>query len=1397
MNIYKRYASREHDLEYFKGSQPTTGIKLRPLSGQFDVFESDPHTPNWHDVFPNSAFFAGSDAFFGPVVTMIYKNDQTSKLSAVSLTKFGTNVYQNLMLDNRSRFWPACENLEPQHRESNVRKALAVANLKNFNKLFNNGGSVPFSEKWDETNAGSLASNMQVLSERSPTELGEELLLLGLLQHQNISSLMIDVIYDNKAPEAGEKAIEENNRLVCSLGTQMEHLFDPLLEYSPQAMDYKYIPGEPIVPEVKSDTVDKVLAELVEVQTHYTMDLVGLLQDFIVPLRVSVLSSKSNLGIGEVNLVFPPTIDEIARINCILHDLLTRAAKFGYVEVFKVLGSILPYFYKAFVRHEANLTNFHSRLTQFVHHDHTYTFESKEINKGNYSTRGIEGIVSGSVLELPRLKLIIIRLYQTILVEKLKIATGGTNLAETAVLEQNYITSMEIIDSFGYKEPEEKQAKSRIFTPSGKLLTELATDWPLELQYGWMYRKVVGVYEVKNVQNSGVEVLIIFSDHCLFLEVVDAAGTSSLMLSDVLMNSLVNQKPLPNLSLLPKLRVKHWTNIGDLLIRSYSGSGTVNLSFTAYGENSFKKNDNSKLPLTQLYEVISKSEADIARIMDLLSKAKVLHKSSPFHLFKSTDDDLISYFCAQDKDDYSDEQSKSPVVMMLNMSTEEIEQVFKEHPSVYLVFNASYLNDYTVHLFGYDRNRTLTIEEIVEVDDLGNSLKDIISRSMDALFHSSYLSKILVDGGNNSLRYFIDVYAKPAPEIVQKAIVQPRIQPKVLLSDPQIALAVEPTQKQTAKNRKSILISFVSKIKRKKTHVTRLTPEERVKSNERKISGTDIPRGRKQNYQNLLNPVPHLKEASVSSTPRQTLVRASLDRIETRKISVDITPVQQPIETRMVSTNTMTSSHYTNNSLDILYDFKFPGIGNPGVGNLEAIEEQSPRREILLDKNETPIEIPSEIPSVDTTLYAPIVNGVPAHMDSATQHAPNVRSMLDPVESEAASESNHDYLIPERSPRRPVSALIVPPVNLVNAMNAPSRPEIPKYAQADVGTMKTLEEPLKNTSQMLPSHFRTTTAKSPLGHSDDATLFNLSPEAAPTATKTVKPFITDVSEKLIAVPKKRIVSSQDIAIALEKINASGVSPEIYEKYKAYESLPINDNDEEPNWVSLTRENSSNLQAEVRAMKEEANMDTLDVIDVRGTMVMQPQPSQFDSSDGTFSTLEMGLTYIQNEEADVSRFFNKEDSVQSLTSMQYVTEFERQLEEGFALSDEWEQKSLTFALDTVFADEKTLAGDAKMPAVKSPVFGLDCSPVQKAHTLMPLGTPNISSSEEEYFSSNDFATAMEFMSLNNYTEEQNSTLSASSSQKTLQSEIGKEMPGFGIRFDSVAYLSDIINGTVKI
>lgn len=1431
MNIYQKYTSREPEDRRLPPSESAHGgiSKLRPLSGQFDIYGG--HTQDtklvsqWQSIFPTAAFFGGHDAFFGPVVTMVFKNDATSKISTMSITKFGCNVFENLILDSTSRFWPACDNLKPEHRDSNVRKALAITNLKNYNKLWKNKGQVPVTLAWDETNAGALASEMEVLVGRSPEELGTELLTLGLLQDYTISSTVVDVVYDNKNPANEETIALANNKIVMLLGDQMDHLFDPLLEYSPQNMEYEYkVPMSPTLPILHSHpTVKAILKELLDVQTHYTMDLVCASQDFIIPLRVDVLnsSSTSTIGISKVNLVFPPTIDEVTRINCIAHDALTQALHFGYMEVFKVLSAILPFFYTAYVRHQANLSKFHSRYAKFVYHNSAHVFESTEINKGGYTPRGLESIISGSIFELPRMKLIVKRLYDTISNEKERMRNfENKEDPESEELASHFNVIMEIIDSFGYHENEVEKTKQRVFTPTGKLLTELATGWPTELQYGWMDRKVVGVFQVTNILNESNgpdEVLIIFSDHLLFIEIDNQSSKKSvLLLPEILMNSLINGKPLPKFSHFPKLKVKHWCTIDTLAVRSYETDSNQFLNFTTFGDNCFRSKDETSTLSVQNYKVIPDAETKsptCQEIMDLICKAQVLSKSVPFHLFKSDDTQVRTYYCAHDRNDYEEELSRSSVMVFLNMTKADIKNTFEKCESAFFIYNVAFLNDHKLQLNGYSRHKLdeCEVDEIISVDDFNGTLRESLSDTLEAMFRSSFLSPVMTSTNFDFLNFFISSASpkrEEAPKETKKIVAPAAAEKKLPVegsnefceSYPQTTeTIVQPEENgvnastsdelNTTKaaynspgQRKSLISTLLGKMKRK----NKVQRNENVltkdgTSAKKNIPDTVIPRGRKLVYKKLYTPAPRLREPSNSSSVVQTPANAiKKDNVEQKKSVPEPLLLQPRNEDRVISTNTAASSRYTDRSLDVNSGFVFPSPVVEHHFDPEARFEEP----INETENVTKVQVTPAIPS-------PHVN---ARQDSDIPRAfPELRETNELVSNtEAYSESG-------------IKA------NIENGWEK-FQEGAPESEVVTIKKRKSIDS----------------TATITLG---EKTAQEVQPSWQPAQGELKISESNEVQTK----PKRRIFSSQDIANALENINASGIMPEVYAKYKQYDEVPTSTfySDGEKNWIVYTRDNSSNLQAEIQAMKHEARMRSLDIINVGTPLSMIPPAQQFDSSDGTFSSMEYGTfghdpqelstnSVVKTSIPDYLWKIAKESSVTSFNSAEFINGFSKQLEADFHLGSLQDLSLRNMEgkqdgdMEVTISDKQTTISDDEVSNThslqqRSPVptivIGSQANEKIGAENreersgLMPIGTPSNTSSDDEYFSSNDFATALE-----NYVNlpielEEHETMTSSSSDRTLMNDFFAapreiEEVGLGLKLDSVAYLSDILNGTVK-
>ncbi|ODV84356.1 hypothetical protein CANARDRAFT_29230 [[Candida] arabinofermentans NRRL YB-2248] len=647
---------------YYSSFNNTTTMKKSNSQYLNDVLynSSSPDTNEafWKSLIGTAAYYRGSDPLFGEVLTMIYENPSTSKLCSLTISKHGQTIVDSMSLHKDSKYYPAINNLSKNLKDSNVRKALAVSNLRTFASLDSTTKQLLYQNSrlsktfdWDETIAGELASRMHLIDSQKPEQIGDYLLSLGYTQpHKTINSYVADVIYSNDQDD--ERIADANNELAFLLGEQMDNLFDPLTEYSPEPTEKAYRPpSEPSDYQSIDDDilVKSVCNELVKVQTNFTVLLVQFLQKFLIPLRVQVLEGKiKNLTTARLNQIFPPTIDEVTRINCIFLDMLQLASPYGSFELLKACGTTIPYFYKAQMRHEAATKNFQSNFEGFLMDLKQSGFDNDMV----YDKRTIESIIHSS-LNLPKLQMVLNRLMETKKwPEHMKVP-----------VEEYYQSCVKTVMAFGTDKL--KPYNHRIFTPTGKILTELASDWPAELQYGWLTRRVVAIFDVQDMLSESIKnngAIIIFSDHVLFLDIVDDHYYANLLndkekageiihkpsIADILMHSLVNEVPFSNL---PMMKVSKWSSIDKITAQHYNHSDSSYVQFL----------DDTSIGVYK----IDKFSGHY--VIEILNKAKILNKSQPFHLFRSSSSAASVYYTAHELSSYKMEDVRSSFAIFLNM----------------------------------------------------------------------------------------------------------------------------------------------------------------------------------------------------------------------------------------------------------------------------------------------------------------------------------------------------------------------------------------------------------------------------------------------------------------------------------------------------------------------------------------------------------------------------------------------------------------------------------------------------------------------------------------------------------------------------------------------------------
>lgn len=1142
----------------------------------------------WKEIFAHAAFFRGYDAsLFSHVFIMVFKNE--GRLSTVSLTGRGLTIYEKLLLDERSRFWPSCENLETKFKGSKVRRALAITNLKNYTILASE--SRDLRSPWDETNAGSLASYMQLITEKSPLELGVKMLELGMLQSHYIESIVVDVIARQEWNKAEKQEEDSTSSVILGLGNQLDHLFDPLLDYSPEIVDFRY--RVPIRFEEKVQRIPKIeeiCQELIQVQANYTSRLLELLQDLVIPLR-NHCTADSEKSILVVNKVFPPTIDEIVRINTILQESLKKAVSFGFLEILKVFSLLLPYFYRPFVRHEANIKGISIRLHEFFDKNEEL-FEDSKLNTKQFTLRKIDSIVSGSLLELPQFKLILVRI-----LEEVQNAEGAES-HELRVLSdaKEYLnSSIGVIDAFGYEKEctlENSTTRKRVFTATGKILEELATNWPFSLQYGWLTRKVVGIFELKNMLATSydLEIMIIFSDAVVFLQVMNESYLNirnrfdGLSLSDILMNSLVNEKPLPKLSNLPTLKVRHWFNVNDITISSYKGiDADANNEYSylhVLSSGSF--NEDVKGGITLNYRILDdKQKSRGSRIIELVNKSKILNRRQPFHLLKTADSGLTMYSLIQDEQTYKEEKSKASVALFINHEKpSDLVDFFDLSKNIYLILNASFKSPSKVRLVGFNRDYSFEVDEVLNKDMLREAVKAVTIRAYghlngklafqkDATFnlYASYSKFLCSDfreygtsptllenlaNKNASKRNNLNksdedgsprLSTAPIKNDELKAIDSPRIRPK---------LAVGDLGHNTNKKSKNIIRRLFSMI-RPKTRVKHKAPHNGsvpTKQSQSQIL-KDVTNGRKK-------PGLDQKNATRAPLPGKKVLESSLVLLETK---VDESIQFDQDKNLLIS--------------------KTDVFSGKAPGNLSTKMKQS-------DNKRLDYRNPVEMTEIDNTI---------------------------------SQQKNCVY--PEKQRRQ----LLVSTIILVN------------------------DENLENTAI-----------------SSRSSIFS------PNSSQTLNCLLSNSLK--------------------DAFNCSF-------EYKVEDFYE----DGQKNWIQVTRDNSSLLNAEIRALKEETNMDTEEVIFLNETNSASNTKAFNSLGSDNFHTALFSNTRDTNLH---EKSTGAETSYQSETPSEIAREFSNFVSMNFESLDLPEQ-----------FDEK----QGKQPKAKSP-------------EVAAIGSPSSGTSDEEYFSTDD-------------------------------------------------------------
>lgn len=846
----------------------------------------------FHDIFSESCIIKlNDDIILQKFIAIVYNIDKKpNSFCCFLVDKFGCTFHENIDISKNSKYFEAIHNLPIDHQNLNVSKSVAASVLQKYAYILKHHPEfVENQELLNPITAANTLRNSELIETNdvvTPLEVCLKIQQFSLLNDRQLFSNFIDVVYDTNL---GPEKMEQNNSLVFFLGEQLEQLFNPLAEYSPEEMEQTYKPTSETVKVEEAPIIQTIIKEFISVQTYLTIDLVRFLTKFIIPIRIAITKQQiPGLTNAKFNEVFPPTIDEVTRVNCIFLDALKISSEYGLKECIKSTNQTISYFYKAYTRHEAATKNCYKKVEAFFDQ---YPDVRRYVDLEKYTVLKIDTVINAPQEKLFKIKLILDRL-----IKESKRNNSGNIDKE---VQSQYDHIVEVINQFGTSEDlheknTEKNYQHRILTPSGKLLTEIASDWPVELQYKWLKRKVVGSFDCINQYTGLNNCVVIFSDYIVCLEVLDDYDIiNNPLISDVLMNSLINEKPLP--SSVPRLRVTNYSAVSKTLITAYGGKGQLRIDLL---------NDDEAL-----YMQLVNPTDSVEYICELLTKACILCKSSAFHLFKESyavekKNELTKFNCyvtAHDLLNYEKEKIKSPFTIFLNIKPQL--DLLNANDVFYGIF-VNNLNSDDVEITILSLSKTYKTEIVVcKIADYNHV---IMKKMTDSIFvdyyyslNSPLLDKILSINAN-----IVDQIEKPLIKLKES----------VMLSNRDLK------RFSTLLNPQSPLLDFASPQSYRTTNVVEGTPKKdiiptEVKKEKKEL--TELPSAMKSN-DNLK------KKKSVTMVPVTNLQKPTPVTNKTKNISVQ-TVKSKTTENKKVVDN----SRRKKNRLSGFFSSIFGGSSKP------------------------------------------------------------------------------------------------------------------------------------------------------------------------------------------------------------------------------------------------------------------------------------------------------------------------------------------------------------------------------------------------------------------------------------------------------------------------------------
>lgn len=625
-------------------------------------FVIDSNAPYFTDFPLNCAsdavYMAAEDEALGNVFAVVYRaKPGVPKLSIILIGAHGTSGFVDMTLDRSSRYYGACKGLAPSHFKSPVRRALAIAVLRTYATM-----DKPLREKLvpdsDESSAGALGSKFRLVHGKFPGQMGSRMIDAGLISPKQVGSTLLDIVYEDS-----DLTIDQNNELVYLLGEQLEQLFDPLSEYSPEPAEKVYVPpSEEPKPGTGLDSETKQVQDLCEKlylqQARSRGEVLDFLQTTLIPLRVEVLKgSFPNLTIARLNTVFPPTIDELFRVNNIFYQALRSAVPFGAFEVVKACGATIAYFFRACMRHEAATSNSDQLLSELLN-------DQPEVQRFLRSPPSeIRDIIKNHYNQLSTIRNTLDEL----------IKTKRWSIAERHQVNEFYAVTTETVNAFDPSHNKGNLIANGIMT-SGNVLSSMCRNWPQALNKDAENRRVVTIFDAVDIlePNESIRdlhmVFVVFSDVLLVCrpsESIPSTSHSGLHIpsvGDMLLHAMLNEATIDRE--LPSLEVVSWSPILDVHFASFDRSQHLFVVSPS---------------MVGSYQ-LSQPGSNAASLVSLLAKAKITTKTRPFHLFRIDGEDTTIYSTVQELHGYREESHKTGVAIFL--SVDVTPQILTKHKLV-------------------------------------------------------------------------------------------------------------------------------------------------------------------------------------------------------------------------------------------------------------------------------------------------------------------------------------------------------------------------------------------------------------------------------------------------------------------------------------------------------------------------------------------------------------------------------------------------------------------------------------------------------------------------------------------------------------------------------------------